>query len=319
MKMLVFGGTVFLSRAIAEEALRRGHDVTCASRGVSGTVPDGAHHLTIDRDRELPGDFTTPSAEPAYDAVIDIARKPSHVRKALEAFAEAHWVFVSTISVYGDDGGTLSPIEDDVDVTAESYGGMKVACEQLVRSHTQAPTIVRPGLIAGPGDPSGRFTYWPIRFAEPGPVLVPGDPTDPAQLIDVRDLAAWIVTCAETQQEGTFDATGPSTTWGDFTEQVAQGVDARPDLVWVDHTFLATHDVAPWVGPDALPLWLPQPDNAAMVSLDVSDALAAGLALRPLADTARDTLTWVRSTPDAAQTGLSRSRETELLQAWTQR
>lgn len=318
MRILVFGGTVFLSRAIAEEALRRGHEVTCASRGVSGTVPDGARHVRIDRDQDLPPDFITPSAEPTYDAVIDIARKPSHVRRAVAAFAEAHWVFVSTISVYGADGGTLSPIEDDVEVTSDSYGGMKVACEQMVRSHTQAPTIIRPGLIAGPGDDSGRFTYWPARFAEPGPVLVPGSPTDPAQLIDVRDLAVWIVTCAETQQEGTFDGTSPSTSWGAFTKEVAQGVGVSPELTWVDHNFLATQDVAPWSGPDSLPMWLPQPDNAAMVSIDVSESLAAGLTIRPLAETARDTLAWLAATPDGEQTGIPRDREKELLRAWSQ-
>jgi 2'-hydroxyisoflavone reductase len=325
MKILVFGGTVFLSRAIAEDALRRGHDVTCASRGASGAPPAGAHHLVIDRDQELPGDFTTPAAEPTYDAVIDVARKPSHVRAAVAAYPEAHWVFVSTISVYADGGGTLSPIDDDVEVTSspEAYGAMKVACEQLVRSHTQSPTIIRPGLIAGPGDPSGRFSYWPARLSDPTvnarPVLAPGDPEDPAQLIDVRDLAAWVVLCAEDRQGGTFDGTAPSLTWREFLAETSRGIGVDPPLTWVDQEFLLARDVQPWAGPDALPMWLPQPEHAAMATIDVSNSLAAGLTIRPLADTARDTLAWLRATPTAVTTGISRDREAALLEAWSNR
>ncbi len=318
----MFGGTVFLSRAIAEEGVRRGHQVTCASRGVSGSVPPGASHITIDRDGEIPVELTAhPDGATPYDVVIDIARKPSQVRKAAEAFSEAHWIFVSTISVYAESGGTLSPIDHDVDMTSspEAYGGMKVACEQIVRSHTQAPMIIRPGLIAGPGDPSGRFTYWPARLAEPGPVLAPGSPVDPAQLIDVRDLAAWIVICAEERQEGTFDGTAPSITWGEFLAETGLGVGAQPEVTWVDHDFLLAHEVQPWAGPEAIPLWLPQPEHANMATIDVTASLAAGLTIRPLADTARDTLAWLQSNADAITSGMAREREVQLLAAWSRR
>ena len=139
MKLLVLGGTLFLSKAVAEEAVRRGHDVTCACRGESGAVPDGARHVVWDRDQPAPAELT----DEAYDAVVDVARHPSRVRSAVAALPDAHWVFVSTISVYADNsvpGGSpgvtpeLEPITEDVDLreNMEAYGPMKVACEQAV-------------------------------------------------------------------------------------------------------------------------------------------------------------------------------------------
>jgi len=196
MKLLVLGGTIFLSRAVAEEAVRRGHDVVCACRGTSGTVPDGARHVVLDRDADDPavvldGDF---------DAVVDVARHPSRVRSAVAALPDAHWVFVSTINVYPDNGtpgghpGNLTlhdPIATDEDPASgpDVYGAMKVACEQIVTGGAGSSMVIRPGLIVGPGDLSGRYTYWPARLADGGEVLAPGAPEDPAQIIDVRDLA----------------------------------------------------------------------------------------------------------------------------------
>ncbi|WP_183100878.1 NAD-dependent epimerase/dehydratase family protein, partial [Nocardioides pelophilus] len=220
MRLLVLGGTVFLSREVAAEALRRGHDVTCACRGVSGDVPEGATLLCWDRAEEPP-----PLAG-EYDAVVDVSRIPSHVRRAVAAVPDAHWVFVSTVNVYADDSvpgrpGTVplrEPITEDVDLSAdpEAYGPMKVACEQIVRDGAASWTVVRPGLIVGPGDPSGRFTYWPDRLADGGEVLAPGAPSDIVQVIDVRDLAAWIVTLAERRTVGDFDGVGLPVPIGDL-------------------------------------------------------------------------------------------------------
>ena len=187
MKLLVLGGTLFLSKAVAEEAVRRGHDVTCACRGESGAVPDGARHVVWDRDQPAPAELT----DETYDAVVDVARHPSRVRSAVAALPDAHWVFVSTISVYADNsvpGGSpgvtpeLEPITEDVDLreNMEAYGPMKVACEQAVLAGTASAMVIRPGLIIGPGDPSGRFTYWPLRLRDAGDggeVLAPGRPT----------------------------------------------------------------------------------------------------------------------------------------------
>ena len=144
------------------------------------------------------------------------------MRTAVAAFPDAHWVFVSTINVYEDEStpggrpGTLperEPITEDVDLAEdpEAYGPMKVACEQIVRAGAASAMVIRPGLIVGPGDPTGRFSYWPARMGdvpEHPEVLAPGDPDDSVQVIDVRDLAAWIVDSAEARRTGVFDGIG---------------------------------------------------------------------------------------------------------------
>ncbi|MDP3893192.1 MAG: epimerase, partial [Nocardioides sp.] len=171
----------------------------------------------------------------------------------------------------------------------------------------------------GPGDPSGRFAYWPARLADAAPgaaVLAPGAPDEPVQLIDVRDLAAWIVDSAEQQRTGTFDAVGHVTTRQALLEEVAVGVGTAPGLVWVPAGFLAEHDVRPWSGPRSLPLWVPLPEYAGLMAHDAAPSFAAGLTTRPLADTARDTLDWLRATPYATVTGLTRDEEAEALRAW---
>ncbi|HYF74398.1 MAG TPA: NAD-dependent epimerase/dehydratase family protein [Nocardioides sp.] len=323
MKLLVLGGSVFLSQAVAAEAVRRGHDVTCANRGSSGAVPDGAELVVWDRARPLP----TALAEAAYDAVVDVARMPSWVRGAVAAFPDAHWVFVSTVNVYADEStpggrpGTLplrEPIHGDVDLAAdpEAYGPMKVACEQAVRDGAASWTVIRPGLIVGPGDPTGRFTYWPARMAGGGEVLAPGRPEDRTQVIDVRDLAAWIVTAAEERTPGDYDGVGEVLAMSEVLAQVAAGCDAAVDLTWVPQEFLTEQGVQPWAGPDSVPLWLPRPEYDGMGAHDPEPSYAAGLALRPLADTARDTLAWLRATPGATVTGMSREREAAVLAAW---
>ena len=333
MRLLVFGGTVFLSRAVAVEAVRRGHDVTCVCRGTSGSVPDGAQHQVFDRESH---DLAAVTVQGPFDAVVDVARLPSWVGPAVAALAHAHWVFVSTISVYADPAApgnaqtlhTLEPLNDDSEALGSdpaTYGRLKVACERLVSAGSASHTVIRPGLIIGPGDPSGRFSYWPARLAQPGPVLAPGSPHDPVQVIDVRDLAAWIVTCAEERTQGVFDGTGPQQRWADFLTQIAAAVAApNPgesdagslELMWVDQNFLLTQGVDPWSGPTAVPLWLPQPDFAGFVGNDVTDALAAGLRIRPLGESARDTLRWLHAEPRAPISGISREREAELLAAW---
>src|SRR3954449_561675 len=157
MRLLVLGGTVFLSRAVAADAVARGHDVTCAARGASGSVPDGARLVVVARTQPLPqlGEF---------DAVVDVARQPSWVRNAVAAHPQAHWVFVSTVNVYADDatpGGTpaslplVEAVEEDTDLRdhPEAYGPMKVACERIVLDGAASAMVMRPGLIVGPEDP----------------------------------------------------------------------------------------------------------------------------------------------------------------------
>ncbi|WP_134740390.1 NAD-dependent epimerase/dehydratase family protein [Nocardioides sp. 503] len=323
MRILVLGGTVFLSEATAAEAVARGHEVVCAARGESGPAPDGARLVTWDRREEPPAELTGTS----YDAVVDVARHPSRVRRAVAAFPDAHWVFVSTINVYEDEStpggrpGTLAlraPLHEDADlaVDPEAYGPMKVACEQAVREGARTAMVVRPGLISGPGDPTGRFTYWPARLADGGEVLAPGAPHDSVQVVDVRDLATWIVDAVEAGTTGDYDGIGPVVALADLLAEVASGVGSSPVWTWVDQDFLTARGVEPWAGPDSVPLWLPRPAYDGLLAHDVTPSLAAGLRPRPVAETAAATLAWLRETPDAVVAGITREREAELLAAW---
>ena len=320
MKLLVLGGTRFLSREVAVQAVARGWDVTCACRGRSGAVPDGATHLSWDRAEAVPDAVT----HGEWDAVVDVARLPSHVRSAVAATSGARWVFVSTISVYADNSSPameplLEPITDDVDLSVdpEAYGGMKVACEQLVQSHAASSVIARPGLIVGPGDPTGRFAYWPQRLARGGEVLAPGRPEDVVQVIDVRDLAAWLLDLARSELTGVLDAVGTPMPLEQLLagvatgvgEGLATGIGAGPSLTWVDQDFLQGHDVVPWSGEGSLPLWLPRPEYDGMLAHDPGPAVAAGLRLRPLAETAPGCL-------DSPVVALTPEREAEVLAAW---
>ncbi|MCF6376005.1 epimerase [Nocardioides KLBMP 9356] len=315
MKLLVLGGTRFLSRETATQAVARGWDVTCACRGESGPVPDGAPHLPWDRSEEPPAAL----ADGGWDAVVDVTRLPSHARTAVAALSDAHWVFVSTVSVYTDNSSAAmqplaDPITEDVDlaVDPEAYGGMKVACEQAIRSVAASSVVARPGLIVGPGDPTGRFAYWPQRLARGGEMLAPGRPEDVVQVIDVRDLAAWLLDLAAARTTGVFDAVGTPMPFGEMLAGVASGVGSDPELTWVDQDFLEAHDVAPWAGEGSLPLWLPRPEYDGMLAHDPRPAEAAGLRLRTPAETAPGCL-------DSPVVAITPEREAELLAAWHSR
>jgi nucleoside-diphosphate-sugar epimerase len=249
------------------------------------------------------------------------------VAGALDALAARvpHWTFVSTISVYADHsvpGGSpdtlelLPAITEDVEQDSpEKYGGNKVACEQLVQARAKDALVIRPGLIIGPGDPSGRFSYWPERLAEGGDVLAPESPDRGTQAIDVRDLAAWIVSCAEQRRTGVYDASGPVVRIGDLVAAVMAAVGGEATVTWATADFLLERDVNYWSGPRSLPLWLPE-DSRGMTSHDVSAAVAAGLTTRPIGETAIDTLEWLHSLRNPPTTGLSRAEEQDLLDDW---
>lgn len=330
MKLLILGGTVFLGRAVARHARDAGHTVTCVARGRSGDPVGGVRFLTADRDQ--PDGLTILDGE-EFDAVVDVARHPRHVRHAVRALADrvGHWSYVSTISVYADhtvpgrrhdDTPVLAPAPpdtDDADETAERYGARKVACEQVVRGGVglDRSLFCRAGLIVGPEDPSGRFTYWVDRMARGGRVLAPGHPDRPVQIVDVRDLAAWLVAASERGLAGTVDAVGAPIPMRECLAQIAAGVGAEPELTWVDQEFLRAHGVPPWAGEGSLPLWLPVPEYAGMLSRDAGPALVAGLSTRPVAETAADTLAWLTGTPGAPRPdGLTADDEAALLREW---
>lgn len=330
MRILVLGGTRFLSREVARAALADGHEVVCACRGTSGEVRDGAEHVVLDRlvDTDPASGPWADLASRRFDAVVDVTSTPSWVRTALFALGgEPHWVYVSSISAYADlagPGGTpedtpvLPAAEEDLDnrASAEAYGSNKVACEEAVREATAGRALVaRAGLIVGPHDYSGRFTYWPVRLSRGGPVLVPLPATAPTQVVDVRDLAAWLVRGAAEPLSGTFDAVAPSMPWETMLAQVADGVGADlEELVWAAPERLTELGVNFWVGPRSLPLWLPE-EYGGMRDRDVSATVAAGLRARPLARTAADTLAWVRQNPEAPVSGLTEEEEAEVVAA----
>ena len=274
-------------------------------------------------DRDTP-DGLAPLAGEAFDAVVDVSRHPGQVRRAVAALKHrvTHWTFVSTVTVYSDNRTTgqrattaplRAPTAPEIEhSTDETYGAAKVACEQAVGERA---FICRPGLIAGPEDPTGRFTYWPMRLDRGGEVLVPGTPDDSIQLIDVRDLAQWIVHAAQTRLTGHFDGIGPSCTWGQFLADCAEAVGSSCTFTRVDRAFLESHDVKRWSGPRSLPLWLPLPEFAGFNTRDTSPARESGLTLRTISETARDTLLWAR-TAGGPVTGLTADEETAVLMAW---
>lgn len=331
MKLLVLGGTKFLGRAVVEVALSAGHEVTLFNRG--HTAPDlfpQAEHVRGDRD----GDLSALEGR-RWDAVVDPSGYvPRVVRASAEILAGSveHYVFVSSISVYreplrpgfDEDArvGTLDrPTEE---VTGASYGPLKALCEEVVREvFPRSHTNVRAGLIVGPHDPTGRFTYWPRRIAAGGDVLAPGDPDRHVQFVDARDLAAWIVHVAEERIHGTFNATGPEppVTMGAVLEESRRVTSGGARLVWVDESFLLERGAGPWM---ELPLWLPG-DEAAILQASVTRATASGLTFRPLEETIRDTLEWARTGDESGPlasgvelggAGMRPDRETEMLEAW---
>jgi 2'-hydroxyisoflavone reductase len=316
VKLLVLGGTKFLGRAVVEAAIAGGHELTLFNRGETnpGLFPD-AERLRGDRDGGLAA-----LAGRRWDAVVDPSGYvPRIVRESARLLADAvqQCVFVSSISVYADyreprvENDPLEQLgEQPVDRLLEdyaNYGALKALCEQEVQDvFGGRALVVRPGLIVGPHDPTDRFTYWPRRVKRGGPVLAPAPPEQPLQMVDVRDLADWIVRMVEERQGGVFNATSPpgALTFGSMLD----GCGAE-EVVWVDEDFLLEQAVEGW---SDLPCWIPSnmPDHACFQLVEVSRALAAGLTFRPLEETARDVPEW------AGEAGLAPEREAELLEAW---
>jgi 2'-hydroxyisoflavone reductase len=301
VRLLVLGGTKFLGRHAVAAALADGHEVTTFTRG--RTNPDlfpEAEHLTGDRDGGLDA-----LRGREWDGVVDTSGYvPRVVRQSAELLRAAvqHYVFVSTISVYAEPDELDDPATENIE---QHYGALKRACERVVEEvYGERSARVRAGLIVGPHDPTDRFTYWPRRLAAGGDVLAPGDPQQPLQVIDARDLAAWLVRLALDGPGGTFDATGEQTTLGAVLEQLRSGA----QLVWVDGQRVLDAGVQPWM---ELPLWLPR-DAWELMERDVSAAVAAGLSFRPLEETARDTFEWDRTEPGDRPT-LTREKEAEVL------
>jgi nucleoside-diphosphate-sugar epimerase len=325
LELLVLGGTSWLGGAVAGIARTRGHRVTCLARGVSGEAPDGVELVRADRDDPVTA-YRAVTGRP-WDAVLDLARQPLHVRGALDALAGAarHWVFVSTCSVYADDSrpgadesaALHAPWHGEGLAPDDEYGPAKVACERAVLDAVPDALVARAGLIVGYGDRSDRFGYWPARFARAAigeRVLVP--PADQSlQVVDVEDLAAWLVRCAEGRTGGVLNAIGMEQKLGALIDLCLLAAAHPVDVVCADDAWLQEQEVLPWMGPDSLPLWLPRPTYAGFMSRANDAARSAGLRFRPLAESVQAALRWERERGVGRdrRAGLSPGRERELL------
>jgi len=330
MRILVLGGTIFLGRHIVEAALAEGHEVTIFNRGVH--FPD----LFPDVEK-LRGDRASDLAAlrgQSWDAVIDTSgHVPRDVRAATRLLADSveHYTFVSSINVYPDYSiigiDETTPIatiegEEPTEMTFENYGALKGLCEhEAERAMPGRTTAIRAGLIVGPYDFSDRFTYWPERIARGGVVLAPGRPDRRVQIIDVRDLARWILRTATDKIVGVFNATGPDLvlTMERILETSRDVSESDAAFAWVDDEFLVEHEVGPWI---ELPLWLPEGTGVdGLCRIDIRHALDAGLQFRPLAETITATLEWARTLPHDRErrAGMKPEREHELLDLWRSR
>jgi len=336
LKILILGGTGFLGPAVVEIALTRGHQVTLFNRGKTNPelFPD-VPRLVGDRFGDLAALETG-----EWDVVVDnTGYIPSTVRDSAQLLASraGQYIFISSISVYADFSqpgnnenspvGVLTPEEVAAaqsmkDITGANYGPLKALCEQEAENAFPLRCCnIRPGLIVGPMDRSDRFTYWPVRIAKGGEVLCPDQPDVVTQVIDVRDLARFIVHCAEENTVGVYNATSPpgQLTMGELfdTCRAVSGSDAT--FTWVSAEFLEENEVSAW---SDMPVWVPlEGEEAGHPFMEVDRAVAAGITYRPIAETVRGTLDWWKNVPqerkdNEMRSGISAEREAELLAKW---
>ena len=336
MKILILGGTRFLGRFLTETALKHGHEVTLFNRGKEnpGLFPD-AENLVGDRGSDL-----SALEHGEWDAVIDTCGYvPRVVRESAKLLAGrvGHYIFISSASVYKelqnpgiDEEHPVSRFElaEAEEMTQgltnppdnEYYGELKFLCEQEVeRQFSGRSLIIRPGLIVGPYDFTGRFSYWVNRVAEGVEMLAPGRKDKRIQFIDVRDLAEWILRMVEQQVSGVFNATGPShsLTMEAFLETCRNALSSSAQFVWMDDEFLMASDVGYWM---ELPLWIPDSENVdGFMAMSIDKALAQGLSFRPLAETIQDTHEWQQQEGVVGTAGLDSAKELRLLASWKER
>ena len=329
--ILILGGTGFLGPHVVEYARSRGHTVTLFNRGKThpGLFPD-VEKLQGDRDGKLEA-----LKGRTWDAVVDTSGYvPRIVKMSAELLAPSvkQYIFVSTISVYdadqipnADETAKLLTIPDPTNESVrENYGALKALCEQAAEAAMPGRVAnVRPGLIIGPGDPTGRFTHWPTRIAEGGEVLAPGDGSTPTQWIDGRDLGAWIVRMIEDNTTGVYNALGPDkrVTMKEVLDACNEAGGNKAQLTWVPWDFLKKQDVAPWA---EMPMWIDLSEMAGFGTMQNKRAIAKGLTFRPIKDTAADTLAWVATlTPDEAKkmksSGIKPDKEKAVLAAWKEK
>ncbi len=329
--LLVLGGTGFIGPHVTEFALARGWKVTHFNRGKRD--PDGVESVeTLHGDRK--GQLDSLKGR-RWDAVIDnTGYIPKYCKMSADLLAPNtdYCLYISSISAYasfekpndiGSPTGVLENKEEE-EITNESYGPMKALCEQYVRDAYGARcSVVRPGYIVGPLDPTDRFTYWPVRFAGGGEMAVPGTPADPIQIVDVRDLAAFMMGLVERRVIGDFNAVTPpgAITMGSLMDTSRKVTGADTKLTWIDEDFLAAN-----MKPEEMAFapWGPMKGPEAGGSLTGMQASAdQGLKARPLEETVRDTLAWHETRPadrkSPLRSGFTAENEAAILAAWRAR
>jgi 2'-hydroxyisoflavone reductase len=334
LRILILGGTGFTGPYQVHYALSRGHKVTTFNRGKThpGELPNEVEQLIGDRNGQLDA-----LKDRQWDVAIDNPTTlPAWVRDAAQILKGnvQRYVFISTISVYGEPKtgpDETAPTEqyegaDPYNETLEAmkaggyktYGPLKALSEREAEKWFPKNTlIIRPGLIVGPRDETDRFTYWPVRIERGGEVLAPGSADDPVQFIDARDLAEWTIRMVENGETGVYNATGPAKPLGigGMLGGIKDALKSDAKFTWVTEDFLTRQKVEAW---SDMPVWAGRESGLARATIE--RALSKGLTFRPLAETARDTLTWFRSLPQDRQSklraGLTAEREAEVLSAW---
>jgi len=337
LRILILGGTGFTGPFQVQYALDRGHKVTVFNRGKThpGELPKEVEQLIGDRNGQLDA-LKNRKWDVAIDNPTSVPVWVRDVGQILKGNVD-RYVFISTISVYGDTSKAnldeTAPLAKytGADAMKESrdsiiaskyqlYGPLKALSEKEAEKwFPKQALIVRPGLIVGPRDETDRFSYWPVRIDRGGEVLAPGDPSDPVQFIDGRDLAEWVIRMVEGRETGIYNATGPDKTLGvgAMLEGIKNANNSKANFTWVNTDFLEAQKVAPW---SDMPVWVPpRGEEAGMGRINIQRAVTKGLTFRPLAMTARDTLAWFKSQPAERQklkAGMTAEREAEVLAEW---